>query len=155
ARGVPPAWLPARRPSPAPARPLGRSRPPSGPCPAWGGGPPGGLAYLWPIIFSSRGGTQPPAPPLVQRRVTNAPAFLAALGFGMWLASVVVFPAVTIIHFGHWSRDLMSQQVLSPLANGFLAATVSYLLVDWLFRAMVIPRVFPLGQVAHVIGSLA
>src|SRR5258705_6905530 len=49
----------------------------------------------------------------------------------------------------------MSQQVLSPLVNGFLAATVSYLLVDWLFRAMVIPRVFPRGQVAHVSGSVA
>jgi len=124
-------------------------------CLTYGGGLTVGLAYLWPIIFYFRCGTQPPAPPLVQRRVTNAPVFLAALGFGMWLVSVVVFPTVTIIHFGHWSRDLMSQQVLSPLVNGFLAATVSYLLVDWLFRAMVIPRVFPRGQVAHVTGSVA
>ena len=49
----------------------------------------------------------------------------------------------------------MSQQVLGPLVNGFLATTVSYLLVDWLFRSMVTPTVFPQGRVAAVSGSLA
>src|SRR5262249_60155321 len=97
-------------------------------CVTYGAGLAVGLAYLWPIIFYFRCGTQPPAPPLVQRRVTNAPAFLAALGFGMWLVSGVVFPTVTIIHFGHWSPALMSQQVPSPLVHGFLPATLRQLL---------------------------
>jgi adenylate cyclase len=111
--------------------------------------------YLRPIILYFRCGASAPASELVQRRATNAPAVLAFVGFGLWVTSVLVFPLVTIAHFGHWSPDLMSQQVLGPLVNGFLATTVSYLLVDWLFRSMVTPTVFPQGRVAEVSGSLA
>ena len=44
----------------------------------------------------------------------------------------------------------MSQHALSPIVNGFLAATTSYLLVDWVFRTLVVPRVFPTGRLAEV-----
>ena len=113
------------------------------------------IVYLRPILVFFRCGAAGTASELVQRRVTNAPAVLAFVGFGLWVASVFFFPAITVWHFGHWSPDLMSQQVLGPLVNGFLATTVSYLLVDWLFRSMVTPTVFPQGRVAAVSGSLA
>ncbi len=113
------------------------------------------FVYLRPIILYFRCGASAPAPELVQRRATNAPAVLAFVGFGLWVTSIFVFPLITLVHFGHWSPDLMSQQVLGPLVNGFLATTVSYLLVDWLFRSMVTPTVFPQGRVAEVSGSLA
>lgn len=113
------------------------------------------LVYLKPIIIYFRCGAAAPASELVQRRVTNAPAVLAFAGFTLWVASIFVFPLLTIWRFGHWSPDLMSQQILGPLVNGFLAMTVSYLLVDWLFRSMVTPTVFPQGRVAAVSGSLA
>lgn len=113
------------------------------------------LVYLKPIIAYFRCGAAGPASELVQRRVTNAPAVLAFVGFALWVASIFVFPLLTIWRFGHWSPDLMSQQILGPFVNGFLAMTVSYLLVDWLFRSMVTPTVFPHGRVAAVSGSLA
>lgn len=124
-------------------------------CFAYASGIIGIILYLKPIILYFRCGRSNPASELVQRRVTNAPAVLAFVGFALWVASVLVFPAITVWHFGHWSPDLMSQQVLGPLVNGFLATTVSYLLVDWLFRSMVTPTVFPQGRVAAVSGSLA
>ena len=124
-------------------------------CVSYGGGLVFAVAYLWPIMRYFRCSDAGPASEVVQRRVTNAPAVLAFLGFALWLTSIVLFPLLTIAHFGHWSPDLMSQQVLGPLVNGFLASTVSYLLVDWLFRAMVTPTVFPYGRVASVSGSLA
>jgi adenylate cyclase len=34
--------------------------------------------------------------------------------------------------------------------NGFLAATTSYLVTDWIFRRMVMPRIFPAGRSADV-----
>lgn len=113
------------------------------------------IVYLKPIVLYFRCGASGVASELVQRRVINAPVVLAFFGFSLWVASIVAFPALTVWHFGHWSPDLMSQQVLGPLVNGFLATTVSYLLVDWLFRSMVTPTVFPQGRVAAVSGSLA
>ena len=83
------------------------------------------------------------------------PLVVAAIGFLPWLISAVVFPLATVIRFGHWAPELASQQVLSPLVNGFLAATVNYLILDWLFRAMVVPRVFPDGRLAEVAGAIA
>jgi len=124
-------------------------------CLSYGGGLALAIAYLWPIMRYFRCSAAGTASELVQRRVTNAPAVLAFLGFSLWVASIVLFPVLTILHFGHWSPDLMSQQILGPLVNGFLASTVSYLLVDWLFRAMVTPTVFPQGRIAAVSGSLA
>src|SRR5947208_2521120 len=67
--------------------------------------------------------------------------------FAPWCLSGVFFPAITIWHFGRWAPDLMSQQVLSPLVNGFLAATTSYLVLEWLFRSQIVPRVFPDGRI--------
>lgn len=113
------------------------------------------LIYLRPIILYFRCSDSAPATELVQRRVTNAPAVLAFVGFSLWVASIFTFPMLTIWRFGHWSPDLMSQQILGPFVNGFLAMTVSYLLVDWLFRSMVTPTVFPHGRVAEISGSLA
>jgi class 3 adenylate cyclase len=46
----------------------------------------------------------------------------------------------------------MSQEILSPLGNGFLAATTSFLLLDWIFQAKVVPGVFPDGGVSEVAG---
>jgi adenylate cyclase len=113
------------------------------------------LLYLKPVVVYFRCGAAAPASELVRRRVTNAPVVLAFVGFALWVASILFFPVLTIWRFGHWSPDLMSQQILGPLVNGFLAMTVSYLLVDWLFRSMVTPTVFPEGRVAAVAGSIA
>ena len=39
-----------------------------------------------------------------------------------WLSGLLLFPPPPCLRFGRWSPELMSQQVLSPLVNGFLAA---------------------------------
>ncbi len=62
-------------------------------------------------------------------------------------------PGLTPWRFGRWSTDLMSPQVPAPLLNGFLAATISYLLVDRIMQARVAPRVFPAGRLADVPGA--
>src|SRR5579862_2795626 len=111
--------------------------------------------YLSPIIVHFRCDPDRPATATVQRRTVNAPLFLAGIGFLPWVVSAIGFPLATIATFGHWEPELASQQVLSPLVNGFLAAAVIYLILDWLFRAMVVPRVFPDGRLAEVRGSLA
>ncbi len=49
----------------------------------------------------------------------------------------------------------MSPQVPAPLLNGFLAATISYLLVDRIMQARVAPRVFPAGRLAGGEGRRA
>ncbi len=111
--------------------------------------------YLSPIIVHFRCDPDRPATATVQRRTVNAPLFVAAIGFLPWVVSAIGFPLATVATFGHWAPELASQQVLSPLVNGFLAAAVIYLILDWLFRAMVVPRVFPDGRLAEVRGSLA
>lgn len=113
------------------------------------------IAYLWPIIVHFRCATAAVPALLVQRRVVSAPLFLTAMGLVPWLLGCLFFPAITVWHFGHWSPELMSQQVLSPLVSGFLAATTTYLLVDWLFRRRVIPHIFPSGHIAEVPGAIA
>jgi adenylate cyclase len=113
------------------------------------------LGYLAPLVAHFRcGGARPPSP-AAQRRALSAPVVIAAIGFGGWLSGAVMFPAITLARFGHWSPDLMSQHVLSPLVNGFLAATTSYLVVDWVFRTRVVPHVFPEGRVSEVAGATA
>jgi adenylate cyclase len=111
--------------------------------------------YVWPIVRHFRSDPDQPASLLVQRRTVSAPLILAAVGLVAWLAGAVAFPIATVIQFGRWTTDLASQQVISPLVNGFLAATVIYLIIDALFRAMVVPRVFPDGRLAEVPGTLA
>jgi len=111
------------------------------------------VIYLWPILAYAAQ-RAPAAPPLiVQRRVVGAPSTIAALGFAPWLLSCVLFPSLTVARFGHWSGELVSQQVFSPLVSGFLAAATSYLVLDWMFRARVIPLVFPAGRVGDVTGA--
>jgi adenylate cyclase len=114
-----------------------------------------GVVYLIPLATYFRRGCPQPAPATVERRAISGPLSFAGFGFLSWLGSVIFFPALTVIHFGRWSADLMSQHVLSPVVNGFLAATISYLLIDWVFRRQVIPRVFPRGRVADVSGAFA
>src|SRR6185369_14405626 len=111
--------------------------------------------YMWPIIRHFRCDPDQPASDLVRRRTISAPLAVAGGGFLPWLMSAFVFPGITIAHFGRWSPELASQQILSPLVNGFLAAAVIYLVLDWLFRAMVVPRVFPDGKLAEVPGAFA
>ena len=62
---------------------------------------------------------------------------------------------MTVLRFGRWSPDLISQQVLSPLMNGFLAAATSYLVTDWIFRRMVMPYIFPTGRSSEVARTTA
>jgi adenylate cyclase len=108
------------------------------------------VAYLWPLIAYFRcGGTGGPSR-TIQSRAVNAPFVLAAIGFSGWVSGAVLFPIRTLVHFGRWTPDLASQHLLSPLVNGFLAATTSYLVVDWVFRTRVVPHVFPDGRVTEV-----
>lgn len=112
------------------------------------------IAYLWPIArWVPPVGA--PAPAWIQRRVVSAPLVVAILGFAGWMGSILFFPVTTLLRSGRWSTDLMSQQILSPLVNGFLAATCTYLLVDLVFRRGVVPYVFPDGRLSEVPGVLA
>jgi len=113
------------------------------------------VGYLWPIVKHCRCDPTQAASLLVQRRVVSAPLFLTGMGLIPWLVGCLFFPAVTLVHFGRWSPELVSRQVLSPLVSGFLAATTTFLLVDWLFRRRVIPEVFPSGHVVEVQGTIA
>jgi adenylate cyclase len=110
--------------------------------------------YAWPLLSFARCGDMTPAGELVQRRAVSLPAVMALVSLGMWMLAVIVFPVFTIVHVGRWTTELMSQQVLSPLVNGFIAATASYLIVDWIFRAMVYPQLFPDGGLLSVKGAV-
>ncbi len=110
--------------------------------------------YLRPIIIYFTHQRGEPASLLVQRRAVSTPLTVAFMGLVPWLLACVVFPAAAFITFGRWSPELMSQQVLSPLVSGFLAATTTYLLLDWLFRARIAPHVFPAGRLAEAPGAL-
>ena len=111
------------------------------------------VGYLWPVIAHFRRGAPSPAPEMVQRRVVNGPVVLAAACFIPWVLSTLFFPAMTVARVGSWAPELASQQVLSPLVNGFLAATTGYLVVDWIFRVQVVPHVFPAGHLGTVPGA--
>jgi len=113
------------------------------------------VLYLWPIIAFFRCGASEAPPPRVQRRAVSAPLVVAAISFAGWLSGVVLFPMLTLAQYGRWSADLASQHILSPLVNGFLASTTSYLVLDWVFRTQVIPHVFPDGRVSDVRGAIA
>jgi adenylate cyclase len=113
------------------------------------------LVYLWPLIAFFRCGRTADPSLAVQRRAVNGPFVIALAGFSGWLSSVIVFPSITLAHFGRWTPDLASQQIVSPLVNGFLAATTSYLVIDWLFRTRVVPHVFPSDGHATAIGGTA
>ncbi|HVN86001.1 MAG TPA: adenylate/guanylate cyclase domain-containing protein [Candidatus Binatia bacterium] len=106
------------------------------------------ILYLRPIGQYLRAPGEESPPPRVQRRIVNAPLVLAMMGFAPWLFGCVLMPTLTLLHFGRWSVELISQHLLSPLVSGFLAATVSFFFLDWLFRATIIPHVFPQGGLA-------
>jgi len=111
------------------------------------------LVYLWPLIAYFRCGRANEPSLRVQRRAVNGPFVIALAGFSLWLSGVILFPVITVAHFGRWDTDLASQQVVSPLVNGFLAATTSYLVIDWLFRTRVVPHVFPDGHTTAIGGT--
>ena len=111
--------------------------------------------YLWPVIAYFRTGAAAPPSLTVQRRTVGAPLFLAALSFTGYVFGAVLFPLLTVWRFGHWSTDLMSQHVLAPLVNGFLASTSTYFVLDWIFRARALPSVFPGGRRISVPGALS
>ncbi len=106
------------------------------------------IGYLWPLFRYSLTGYQGSAPPVVQRRTLGAPLVTAALGFATWVFGAAFFVIVTMCHFGHWSAELVSQHVFSPLVAGFLASTTSYLLVESMMRAQIVPRVFRDGRLS-------
>jgi adenylate cyclase len=112
------------------------------------------LVYLWPLVVHFRcGGGEPSA--RAQRRAVNGPFVLAVIGFSAWVSGAIMFPLLTIAEFGRWSPELASQHVISPLVNGFLAATTAYLMNDWLFRTRVVPHVFPHGRATTIGGTAA
>lgn len=111
--------------------------------------------WLWPLIAFFRCGPPGDAPPRVRQRAVSAPFVVAAIGYAGWLSGIVLFPLLTLAKFGRWTPELVSQHVLSPLVNGFLAATTSYLVLDWVFRTRVVPHVFPDGRLREVPGALA
>jgi adenylate cyclase len=113
------------------------------------------IGYLWPVVAWFRRGRPDRPPEIVQRRAVSAPFVVSAIGFGAWLCSIPLFVTLTVLRFGRWSPDLMSQQVLSPLMNGFLASATSYLVTDWIFRRMVMPHIFPAGRSSEVARTTA
>ncbi|MBI5503692.1 MAG: HAMP domain-containing protein [Deltaproteobacteria bacterium] len=112
------------------------------------------VLYVWPILRWFDGGCVSPPPPLVRRRTLSSPVVFAAGGFAGWVLSVPYWIGLTVAHFGKWTPELASQHVLSPLVNGYLAATISYFLVDRVFRSAVYPKVFPDGRLAETSGTL-
>lgn len=114
------------------------------------------VGYLWPIArwFGVHANDSEKAPATIQRRAVNAPLILAAAGYLGWLAGIPFFVGLTLFHFGTWTTELMSQHVITPVLNGFLAAIVDYLLLDWIFRSRVVGRVFPDGGLADLPGTI-
>ena len=110
--------------------------------------------YLRPVLAWFESGQKHPAPAAVQRRVVSAPLVYAISGYAGWLASIPLFIGLTIGAFGRWAPELTSQHLLTPMINGYLAAIISYFVVDWIFRTYVYPSVFPEGGLASVPGTL-
>ncbi|MFN2425832.1 MAG: adenylate/guanylate cyclase domain-containing protein [Candidatus Binatia bacterium] len=109
--------------------------------------------YLRPVLtWFERGCTQP-APLLVQRRVVSAPLVSALSGFVAWLTGIPLFIGITLGAFGRWSPELASQHIFTPMVNGYLAATISYFVVDRIYRSVVYPKVFPEGGLTSVPGA--
>ena len=108
--------------------------------------------YLRPVLSWFEGGCPHPAPPLVQRRVVSAPLMYALSGFLAWVAGMPLFIGITLGAFGEWRAELASQHIFTPLINGYLAATITYFIVDRIYRNAVYPKVFPEGGLAAVRG---
>jgi len=112
------------------------------------------LWYLRPLVAYFRAGCPLGAPPAVQRAAIGFPLVGAVAGMVPWVGGGIFFPIMTLIRFGRWTPELASQEIISPLVNGFLATTTTYLFIDWLFRSRVIPYVFPGGGAADVRGAM-
>lgn len=112
------------------------------------------LWYVRPLIAYFRAKCPPHPSPAVERVAVGFPLVAAVAGMVGWASGAVLFPAATLLRFGRWTPELASQEVVSPLVNGFLATTTSYLVVDWIVRSRVIPYVFPGGGAADVRGAM-
>ncbi len=109
--------------------------------------------YLRPVLSWFEAGCPQPATVVVQRRVVSAPLMYAVSGFLAWIMGIPLFIGITIGAKGRWSPELASQHIFTPMINGFLAATISYFIVDLIYRSMVYPRVFPEGGMTRVPGA--
>ncbi len=105
-------------------------------------------AYVQPIVRYSFSRTGEEIPAIVRRRTLGTPLVFALLGFSAWIVSTVFYPSVTFYNLGHWPAELLSEQVITPVATGFLSSTSCYLLVDWIVRSRLVPHVFPRGRVS-------
>lgn len=111
--------------------------------------------YLRPVLAWVRSGLpSADAPLLVRQRLVSSGVVLPLVSWASWVVSVVLFPLHTIWTFGHWSPDLVSQQVFSPLVSGTLAAVATYLLNDLVFRRYLVPDHFPDGRISDVPGTI-
>ena len=111
--------------------------------------------YIWPVYQFFADGCRGEASLQVRRRAVTAPLFIATIGFAAWLLSAFIFPIATILRFGEWSQQLMSQHILSPLVNGFVASATTFLLLDWLYRARVTPFVVPKDRAEEIESHLS
>ncbi|MFT4572191.1 MAG: adenylate cyclase [Hyphomicrobiaceae bacterium] len=113
------------------------------------------LGFLWPLVrwFATPAEERLEPSLKMKRRAVSAPLGLAAAGYSAWLFSIPVFVTLTLVSFGRWSPVLVSQHILAPMVNGFLASVLMYLLADWIFRVMVVPHIFPNGGLADVPGT--
>ena len=110
--------------------------------------------YLRPLLsWFEQGAVQPPSL-LVQRRALSAPLVYALAGFGAWVAGVPLFIGITLGAFGRWSPELASQHIFTPVINGYLASTITFFVVDRIYRAVVYPKVFPEGGLPAVPGAI-
>jgi len=112
------------------------------------------LWYLRPLVEFFRGGCVGDPSPAAERSAVGFPLVGAAAGMVPWMGGTVLFPSLTILRFGRWSPELASQEVISPLVNGFLATTTTYLVLDWIFRTRVVPHVFSGGGATDVRGAM-
>jgi adenylate cyclase len=112
------------------------------------------LWYLRPLVAFFRARGEGDASPQAERAAVGFPLVGAVAGMMPWMGGAIIFPAVTIARFGRWSPELASQEVISPLVNGFLATTTTYLVLDWIFRTRVVPHVFSGGGATDVRGAM-
>ena len=108
------------------------------------------FAYLLPLVryFLRRDGSEPS--PAAQRRAIGAPLALSIITIVPWIGGIATFVGVTIVRFGRWSDDMLSEQVITPALSGFVAATAQYLMLEWVFRERIVPLVFPDGGLRAV-----
>ena len=111
--------------------------------------------YLRPVIAFVRGPDAAQAGPLlVRQRLVSSAVVVPLISWASWVGFAFVLPLHTLWMFGHWSPDLVSQQVFSPLVSGTLAAVATYLLNDLVIRRYLMPDHFPDGRITDVPGTI-